>query len=328
MIGIYGANGFIGRHLTRRLLAERRKLVTVARNYDARPESDERPRVVTADLRDRDLISRSLDGVSTVVQLMGCSTPAQGNARTTEDIKSNVIPHVEFLNLCIESGVRRFVFLSSGGAVYGPVDSVPVPETAATNPISSHGVTKLMVEKFIELHAQQDGLDYVILRVANPFGPGQVFRNGQGLIPALLKRYREGQPVTILGDGSAGRDYVYIDDVVDAIVAAVDLPDRARVILNVGTGVSRSIIEVVRTIETVGDLSFELERVPARPSDVPNIALDISRARQVLGWEPRTDFKDGVARTVAQFLGEGAAQRAGVVQARSPVLRRGMTPTR
>lgn len=302
MIGIFGANGFIGRHLTSRLVAENRSLVTVARSYEQPPSPDERLRVVTADLRDQDAIARSLDGVGTVVQLMGSSTPAQGNARTVEDIENNVIPHVQFLNQCVEAGVQRFVFLSSGGSVYGPVGASPVPESAVTNPISSHGVTKLMVEKFIGLHAQLDGLDHVILRVANPFGPGQVVRHGQGLIPALLGRFRAGLPVTIVGDGSAERDYVYIDDVVDAIVAAIDLRGRPRETVNVGTGVSRSVIAIVRAIESAGDLRFDVEWAPARPSDVPSIALDVTRARTVLGWQPRVDFADGLKRTLADLL--------------------------
>lgn len=302
MIGIFGANGFIGRHLTTRLVAEDRSVVTVARSYEQPPGAGERLRVVTADLRDQDAIARSLDGVGTVVQLMGSSTPAQGNARTVEDIENNVIPHVQFLNQCVEAGVQRFVFLSSGGSVYGPVGSSPVPESAVTNPISSHGVTKLMVEKFIGLHAQLDGLDHVILRVANPFGPGQVVRHGQGLIPALLGRFRAGLPVTIVGDGSAERDYIYIDDVVEAIVAAIDLTGRPRETVNVGTGISRSVIAIVRAIESAANLRFDVEWSPARPSDVPSIALDVTRARTVLGWEPRVDFTDGLRRTLADLL--------------------------
>ena len=302
MIGIFGADGFMGRHLTARLIAEGRDVMTVARKYDEPPEASPRVRVVTADLRDRETIARSLEGVRTVVQLMSSSTPAQGNARTVEDIEDNVIPHVEFLDQCVAAGVERFVFLSSGGTVYGPVSSIPVLETAPTHPISSHGVTKLTVEKFIELNAQLHGLDFVILRVANPFGPGQVFRKGQGLIPALVSRYNAGLPVSIIGDGSAARDYVYIADVVDAIVASLDLPGTPKALLNIGTGIGRSVIEVVEAIEAVAGITFDIERLPARPTDVPTIALDISRAQEVLGWSPQTEFTSGLERTLSRTL--------------------------
>jgi UDP-glucose 4-epimerase len=279
---------------------EGRSIVTVARRFD-NPAVGPRESRVLADLRDSAKMASFLPGLHTVVQLMGSSTPAQGNARTVEDIENNVIPHVRFLNRCVDAGVQRFVFISSGGAVYGPTCGEPVSEMVATNPISSHGVTKLMVEKFVQLHAQLDGLDHVILRVANPFGPGQVFRHGQGLIPALLDHHRRGLPVQILGDGSASRDYVYIDDVIDAIIAAVDIEDRPRLIANIGTGIGRSVLEVVRAIEEIGGLKFAIEYVDHRPSDVHSIALDWSLAQKELGWEPRTSFRDGVVKMLATW---------------------------
>src|SRR5690606_29266876 len=138
------------------------------------------------------------------------------------------------LRECVSVGVRRFVFLSSGGSVYGPVPGDrTIPETHPTNPISSHGVTKLMMEHFIRLHSHLDDLEHVILRVANPYGPGQIVKTGQGLIPALLQRHAKGLPVTVYGDGSAARDYVYIDDVVDAIVRAINITDHQQLTVNI-----------------------------------------------------------------------------------------------
>jgi len=303
LIGVFGANGFIGKHVVRGLAGDGADVVAVARRFD----DDVRVlpvRVATGDLRDSDAMSKALVGVETVIQLMASSTPAQGNARTAEDIQHNVIPHVEFLNLCADMGVQRFVFASSGGTVYGPVDpDFPVPETAATHPICSHGVTKLMVEQFIRLHAHLDGLDFAVLRVANPYGPGQVFRNGQGLIPALLGRHAAGLPVRVFGDGSAARDYVYIDDVVSAVRAATYAEGPLRQVFNIGTGVPRSVAEVIAAIEEVAGITFDIEHVPARASDVPAIALDASLALCQLGWTPTVDFHEGLARTIPTLLG-------------------------
>ena len=302
MIAVFGANGFIGRHLTRRLAASR-DVIAVSRTF----AGDEAPapavRRVAADFRDEQAAAAALHDATTVVQLVASSTPAMGTARTAHDISENVLPHVPFLQQCVSHGVRRYVFLSSGGTVYGPSDGTPLAETAPTNPISSHGITKLMVEKLITMHGHIDGLDYVILRVANPYGPGQVFKNGQGLIPALLQRHERGLPIQLYGDGSASRDYIFIDDLIAAIERAVDLDGHRQETLNIGTGVGTSVRDVVRTIEDVAGITFEVEHLPARKTDVPSVVLDVSRARDVLGWTPDVNFRQGVALSVAAHPG-------------------------
>ncbi|MFC7877392.1 NAD-dependent epimerase/dehydratase family protein [Isoptericola sp. NPDC057391] len=298
MIGVFGANGFLGKHLVRRLSDDGRQVTAVARRFDDDLDTMG-ARSVAGDLRDRSAMRYALEGVSTVVQLMGTSTPAQGISRSTQDIQDDVIPHVAFLRECADMGVARFVFVSSGGAVYGPVSGdQSVPESHPTHPISSHGVTKLMVEHFIRLHSHLDDLEHVILRVANPFGPGQVVKAGQGLIPALLRRHADGLPVVVYGDGSAARDYVYVDDVVDALVRAIDAPGHQETTLNIGSGTPRTVMEVVAALEEVAGVNFEIEKRPERATDVDRISLNVTRARTELAWEPRVPFLEGLRRTV------------------------------
>lgn len=303
MIGVYGSNGFIGRHLVRRLAGEGAPVRAVSRRHDERFVSsyDGQVEFLEADLTDSLAIAASLQDVDTVVQLISTSTPGLRNAHVVADIEENVIPHVSFLRSCVQAGVQRYVFLSSGGTVYGPGAEVPTPETATATPICSHGLTKLTVEKYIQMHGQLDGLEFVILRVANPFGPGQEFRKGQGLIPAILDRCRKGQPVRIYGRGEARRDYIYIDDVIDAIMAALALRN-ANVVLNIGSGETRSVLEVVDAIESVIGRTIAREYVEARNTDVQISSLDTMRARSMLGWHPRTPFQVGIERTVADSL--------------------------
>lgn len=247
-------------------------------------------------------MQHALVGVKTVVQLVSSSSPAMGNSNASGDIRENVVPHAEFLPMCVQAGVERLIFLSSGGTVYGPHPGVDeLSETAPTSPICSHGLTKLMVERLITMHGHVDQLDYVILRVSNPYGPGQVFKNGQGLIPALLGRHERGEPITVFGDGSATRDYIYIDDVLRAVRRAVELGGHRQLTLNVGTGIGRSVMDVIRSIESIAGIAFDIEFVPARDSDVRHVRLDISRARGVLGWAPTTPFEVGLARTLVQY---------------------------
>lgn len=188
MIGIYGADGFIGRHLVARLAELGEPVRAVSRRFDKdfiEPFS-EMVEFVEADLRDSLDMASSLQEIHTVVQLVSTSSPGLGNDYESADIQENVVPHIEFLQACVRAGVKRYIFLSSGGTVYGPDAPLPTPETSLANPINSHGLTKLIVEKYIQMHGHVDDLGYAILRVANPFGPGQEFRKNQGLIPALI----------------------------------------------------------------------------------------------------------------------------------------------
>ncbi len=303
MIGVYGADGFIGRHLVRRLIAEGERVRAVSRRFEREfaNEIEGSADIVVGDLSQPLAMASSLQDVDTVVQLMSSSSPGLRNDHAVADIAENVVPHVEFLQNCLRAGVKRYIFISSGGTVYGPGAPVPTPETAPTNPISSHGLTKLFVEKYIQMHGHVDGLEYVILRVANPFGPGQTFRKGQGLVPAIVDRWQQGQPVRIFGTGEARRDYIYIDDVIDAILAAVHIPGTPRMILNIGSGETRSVNEVVEAIEKAAGAVFPREFVPVRSTDVDIAGLDISQAKSVLGWAPRTKFAEGIARAVGSL---------------------------
>ena len=303
MIGIFGANGFIGRHLAQRLQSRGRKFKAISRHFtpDFVAAHGGSAELVEANFADPLAMVSALDGLDTVVQLVSTSSPGMQNLHSIADIRDNVIPHVAFLQTCVAAGVRRYVFLSSGGTVYGPTNDVPIREDSETNPISSHGLTKLMVEKYIQMHGRVDGLDYVILRLANPFGPGQHYRKAQGLIPAILGRHQEGLPVKVIGDGSARRDYVFIDDVIDAIELAVGEPRAARGIINIGSGEARSVSEILGAIEDILGLRIEREYVDVRKTDVAISQLDIGRASSLLGWRPKTPFRTGLERTLAEF---------------------------
>lgn len=304
MIGVYGANGFIGRHLVRRLASLELSVRAVSRHLDNDFTSEFSSRVdfVEADIRDTLAAASSLQGVETVVQLVSSSSPGLENNYEIQDIHDNVVPQVAFLQSSIKAGVKRYIFLSSGGTVYGPGAPVPTPETHLPFPINSHGLTKVVVEKYIQMHGHTNGLEYVILRVTNPYGPGQRFWRGQGLVPAILDRWRGGKPVIIYGTGQALRDYIYIDDLVDAIIAAIAMHGLPRHILNIGSGETRSVNQVVNALEQAVGECFEREFAAERLTDVAISSLDINLAHKILSWRPRINFEDALQRTVAAYL--------------------------
>lgn len=303
MIGVYGANGFIGRHVVRRLANSGNMVRAVSRRFDEHftKSINNSVEFAEADLRQPLEIASTLQDIDTVIQLVSSSSPGMKNDFAIADLTENVVPHVQFLQSCLNAGVKRYIFISSGGTVYGPDAPVPTHETSPTNPINSYGLTKLIIEKYIQMHGHVDGLEYLILRVANPFGPGQEFRKGQGLIPAILDHWRKNLPVKILGDGTALRDYIYIDDLVDAIESAVIRPSVARLVLNIGSGEVRSVIEVVEAIEAAANHPFKREYIEARPTDVGVASLDVSMAKKLLNWSAKTRFCDGIQLTVDSY---------------------------
>ena len=300
VIGVFGANGFIGKHLVRRLAGNGKTVRAVSRRFDSEfvSELDHTVEFVISDFGDSIAMASALQGVDVVVQLISTSSPGLQNNYVIHDIEENVTPHVEFLQNCVHVGVRRYIFISSGGTIYGPGSDPPFKETHPTNPICSHGLTKLMVEKYLRMYGFLEGMQYGILRLSNPFGPGQEFHKGQGLIPVILSCLRSGRPIKIYGDGLARRDYIYIDDVIDAIEMAVISDAIDQTVLNIGSGETRSVIEVLDAVETVANRKIEREFIGARKTDVAVSSLDISQARQLIGWRPRVSFNEGIRKTL------------------------------
>lgn len=310
MIGIYGANGFVGRNLLKRLTELGWPVRAVSRRFDAelRESLSGMAEFVEADLGNPSAMAATLEGLDAVVQLVSTSSPASQNRHAGFDIQENVMPQVAFMQAAVDAGIGRYVFASSGGTVYGPQNATPTPEHALTNPICSHGLTKLTIEHYLRMHSLVDGLGAVVLRIANAFGPGQSVRKGQGLIPAILGRVAQGLPVQVVGDGTSVRDYVFIDDVAEAFVAALDRTRKAAGVFNVGSGQGRSVNDVIAALERELGTPIERTNIPARRTDTPISVLDVTAAERSLGWRPQTTFAEGLRRTVACW--RAASRRA------------------
>lgn len=297
---MFGANGFIGRAVVRHLLDRGRKVVALGRAFPADYERVVGGAVETrvVDFRDSLSVQAALQGIDQAMDLVNSSSPALGNDRAVDDAATNVLPHISFVQSCIMSRVSRIVFLSSGGTVYGTPERLPLDEDHPTNPLVSYGVAKLTVEHYLRILTHGSGVDHVILRVSNPYGPGQVYRKGQGLIAFILERQAAGLPVIIYGDGETQRDYLYIDDLSHALTAALEAPPM-RQAFNIGTGHGRSTLEVIKEMQTALGHEIKIEFADARPTDVKSNILDCRKAAHVLNWTAQTPFDEGIKRTVA-----------------------------
>lgn len=298
---VLGAGGFIGSHLCRALAASGARLHGFGRR-PAFPDALPPMRWTTAEFADRVALARAVDGAELVFHLLGGTTPEVSNKDPVADLTIHTVASVQLLELCRAAGVRRVVFVSSGGTVYGVPAAVPIHESHPTEPISAYGINKLVVEKYLRLYERLHGLEAIVLRVANPFGPYQSPFRRQGVVAAMIETCLARRPMEIWGDGQVVRDFLYAEDLAEAMLTAATYAGPYR-IFNLGSGTGRSVLEVVEGVCTALAVAQPtLVHKPARVADVPVNVLDIGRARQELGWEPRTPWLLGLRRT-ADWIG-------------------------
>lgn len=300
---VLGGGGFIGTNLCRRLAESGARVRAFSRHF-AFPNamSGVEPRV--GDFSDADALATAIEGFDVVYHLVHATPPQPANADMAGDIRNNVIPSLALFDICRQLRVKRIVFLSSGGTVYGRGAVVPTPETAPTEPIAAYGISKLMIEKYLALHDHLYQTDYRILRVSNPFGPFQGTAKSQGIVAMLIARALAGEPIEIWGDGSAVRDFVYVDDVVDALKLASHDRSEFR-IFNVGRGEGHTLREIVHRIQGLLGQELKLVWKNARAIDVPVSIVSNRRASEVLGWHPKTPLGEGLEKTIAWWRAGG-----------------------
>jgi UDP-glucose 4-epimerase len=292
---VVGGNGFIGSHLVDALRAAGRTV----RVYDAGA-----PRTDTdwsgVDFRrgafaDEAALGAALEGVGTVFHLVSTTVPSTSNQDPRADVQGNLLGSLGLMQAMMARGVRRIVFFSSGGTVYGNPRVLPVPEDHPLEPISSYGVVKVAIERYLLMYGRLGQLDPLILRPGNPYGPRQGAAGIQGVIPAFLRRVRDGEALPVWGDGSVVRDYIYIADLVElAVTAGLGGTDG---ILNAGSGVGLSLNALIAEIAAVTGRTPAVEYQMGRNYDVHELVLDIARAQRTAGWQPRTSLAEGLRHT-------------------------------
>jgi UDP-glucose 4-epimerase len=295
---VVGGSGFIGSHLVDRLVDVGWDVTVLdlrERRYEPHPAGI---RFIRGDLSQPYLVREALLGAEVVFHLAWATIHETSNRDPAADVRLNLIPSIHLAEACREANVRRLIFVSSGGTVYGPTRDEPISETHPLEPVTAYGITKLAVEKYLEMFRYLLGLDYVILRPSVPYGPRQNPLAKQGAVAVFLYRVANGLPLVIWGDGSVKRDYFYISDLVDALIdsTTVDLAGNPR-IFNLGGGEAITLNQLVGLVERIVGRAARVEYSAARTFDAPHIDLETSRAEQALGWRPQVSLDQGLART-------------------------------
>jgi len=296
---VLGGAGFMGAHLVELLVREGIAVRVfdqpgaAARRLAAVKDKVE---LIEGNFQNKSEVARAVEGCETVFHLIGTTVPASSNRDPVFDVESNVVATLRLLEACVQAKVKRVIFSSSGGTVYGAAERLPIPETHPTEPRSSYGITKLATEKYLALFRHLHGLDSVVLRIANAYGPGLPVGGEQGAVGVFLKCLKRNEPITIWGDGSVVRDYVYVGDVARAFRAALDHRSTHH-LFNIGTGRGVSLKELIALAERVTGCKATVDYRPGRAADVPANVLDASLARQELRWTPELTLEEGLKRT-------------------------------
>lgn len=296
---ILGGGGFLGSHLSDALLAQGHavRIFDRANLVRYRTFLQEEPiEWKEGDFTNRAEVAQAVSGCDVVFHLVSTTLPRSSNDNPVFDVESNVIGSLHLLEAMRQHGARKIVFASSGGTVYGMPRRVPIGESHPTEPICSYGIGKLAIEKYLHLNHVLHGIDYCVLRLANPFGERQRLNAAQGAVGIFLHKALSGEPIEIWGDGSVVRDYFHVSDAVSALLTAMDYHGQDR-IFNIGSGSGKSVNEILAAIETLLGSPVARRYVAGRAFDVPSNVLDISKARELLGWTPQLSFADGLART-------------------------------
>ena len=308
---VTGGAGFIGSHIAEAYLAAGWEVVVLddlSRGHQRNIPSA--ARLVRADIRSPQARELLATGGFTVLNHHAAQIDVRVSVdQPALDAEINLVGFTNLLDGAGAGGVRRVVFASSGGVVYGDPEVVPTPETAPKLPISPYGVSKLSGEYYLRALGALRGFQGVAMRYANVFGPRQDPKSEAGVVSIFVSRLLAKQPLTVFGDGRQTRDYVFVKDVARANVLAstAALPpgtDLDAPAINIATGTQHSVLDLAQSIGQVMGVKPELEFAPPRPGELFRSSLAIGKAKSVLGWAPEVRFEDGLKPLIEWFKQE------------------------
>ncbi len=308
---VTGGAGFIGSHIAEGYLRDGWE-VTVLDDLSRGHESNvpKGARFLRADIRSPEARQALAAGGFDVLNHHAAQIDVRVSVdRPAFDSHINVVGFVNLLEGAGEGGVKRVIFASSGGVVYGDPEVIPTPETAPKMPISPYGVSKLAGEYYLRALAALRGFEGVAMRYANVFGPRQDPKSEAGVVSIFVSRLLEEQPLIVFGNGRQTRDYVFVKDVARANVLASTLPiprdgEFDAPAFNIATSVQRNVLELAASVGDVMRREPRIEFAEARPGELFRSSLDVSKAKKVLGWSPQHVFEDGLRELVDWFKKE------------------------
>ncbi|MBD2552243.1 NAD-dependent epimerase/dehydratase family protein [Limnothrix sp. FACHB-708] len=295
---ILGGAGFIGGNLARSLVKQganpriyTRPTMSLSRIKDISHRLD----IVYGDFLDDVALAQALQGVETVFHLISTTFPSHTQKSGVYDLLSNLLPTIRLVELCVDAGVKKIVYASSGGTIYGEPQFTPITEDHPCIPKSAYGQSKLTIENYLKFYERTTPITFNILRISNPFGPGQHSWRTQGIVAVTIGCILENRTLRVYDQGYAIRDYIFIDDVVDALVLAAKSPYSSTV--NISSAQGYQTIEIINKLEEISSTVVDKEFVQGREDDVKVNILSNHEAYEIYNWKPRVSLDHGLLQT-------------------------------
>jgi UDP-glucose 4-epimerase len=296
---ILGGAGFIGSHVVDAMVDRGYKVrvldlprVNISNISHRIKEID----LILGDFYNENFLNKVLSDIDVVVHLICETIPETSNENPIYDVERNITGSLRLLDLSRKNNVKKIIFASSGGAVYGVPKTYPIPETHPNDPICSYGITKLTVEKYLELYRHLYGLEYTVFRLGNPYGERQRTSGQQGAVAVFLGNILSNKKITIRGDGSIERDSFYIEDLPEVFIKACESETPSR-IYNIASGESCSLNNLLHIISDITKKDIDVEYTQAKNSDILANCLDVRLAREEMSWNPKVSLEEGVSKT-------------------------------
>ena len=295
---IFGGNGFIGSHLAEGLVRNGYDVKIFCRYPDSSNLAGIKNEIeiLQGDFLNETDVKRALDGVDYLFHYISTTNPVTAVTDPVFDITSNIAGSVKLFQAATDSGLKKVIFSSSGGTVYGETQRKFINEDAPLQPQNPYGISKVAIENYLRFFHHTYGLKNLILRYSNPYGERQNPHAKQGVIPVFLNKIKQNEKPVIFGDGTSIRDYIYIQDAIEATLACLKLPSHDSV-FNIGSGQGVSLNQLIDIMSEVTERNVH----PTYGSDskvfVSRIVLDISRISKVTGWVPKVSIQEGILKT-------------------------------
>ncbi len=296
---VTGGTGFIGSHVVELLLQEGHQVMVLTSSSSIHPNIQHlrsRIRLVHGNFGNRELLIQILNGVDYIFHAAWTSVPKTSSENPTYDAQTNIIGSIQLLEAAVVSNIKKVIFISTGGAIYGIPKYNPIDEKHPVKPISAYGISKMAFERYLHFFMKNKGLEYTIFRISNAYGKRQNLSNQQGVIGIWLQKIVKGEQLEIWGDGEIIRDYVYVTDIAKAVAGILKYRGKRRV-FNLGSGEGYSLNEILSICKKVSGKEPIVNYKEGRSFDVPVNILSIDKVKKELDWEPVTPISEGIKKT-------------------------------